>query len=53
MLYLLFSLWFTGDNKFITAFGQQQICHNAQIGIAIVPESNVQLLAPSVVSYSL
>lgn len=36
------------ENKFISAFGQPQICNNAQIGIAIEPEANVQLLASSV-----
>lgn len=42
-----------GDNIFGSAFGQQQICQEAQIGISIEAEDNVQLLASSVVSYSL
>lgn len=34
----------------MSAFGQQQICNNAQIGISIEPEANVQLLPNSEVS---
>ncbi|CAH4035249.1 protein OPI10 homolog [Pieris rapae] len=36
----------SSENKFINAFGQQQICHNAQIGISIEPEANAQMLEP-------
>lgn len=43
----------TGENKFMGAFGQQQICHNAQIGIAIELEANVQHIASSLVGISL
>lgn len=48
--FYIFMQLFSGDNKFLSAFGQQKICHNAQIGISIEAESNVQLLASSVVS---
>lgn len=41
-----------GENKFMSAFGQQQICNNAQIGISIEPEANAQLLPNSEVSTS-
>ncbi|CAH2253969.1 protein OPI10 homolog [Pararge aegeria] len=37
----------SNENKFVSAFGQQQICNNAQIGISIEPESNAQLLPNS------
>ncbi|CAH0722094.1 unnamed protein product, partial [Brenthis ino] len=37
----------SSENKFMSAFGQQQICNNAQIGISIEPEANVQLLPNS------
>lgn len=39
-----------GENKFMSAFGQQQICNNAQIGISIEPEANAQLLPNSEVN---
>ncbi|XP_041973701.1 protein OPI10 homolog [Aricia agestis] len=37
----------SSENKFMSAFGQQQICNNAQIGISIEPEANAQLLPSS------
>ncbi|XP_046971367.1 protein OPI10 homolog [Vanessa cardui] len=37
----------SSENKFMSAFGQQQICNNAQIGISIEPETNAQLLPNS------
>ncbi|XP_073964492.1 protein OPI10 homolog isoform X1 [Choristoneura fumiferana] len=38
----------SAENQFSSALGQQSICHSAQIGVAIEPEANVQLLASSV-----
>lgn len=43
----------SGENKFMSAFGQQQICNNAQIGISIEPEANAQLLPNSEVGHTL
>lgn len=37
----------TGDHTYVGTFGQQKICHNGQIGVAIEPQINAQLQVPT------